>query len=147
MVEEATALAPERTETEPIEGRVDLNDRWIGLKEASRLTGINYDTLQHRIKSGNPKFFKPEEVRPRADGGKGVEVLRSAVLQCIDETNPMGGFAAVHKVHCWNCEEPAEQHIRVDNWCANGCRKCVAEMARRHSGVQVVDQLGGLDAE
>jgi len=85
-------------------------------------------------------------------GGRNLEtapnLMSIATTECINELNPLGGFASNHHRLCAQCDEDAVNHVRVVDvrWCANLCERCSKHMAAKHRAV-VEKGLRGINSE
>lgn len=73
-----------------------------------------------------------------------VARLNARVTVCLHQTNPAGGFEAMHNHLCGyaGCEENVEVHVAVPGsttliFCANVCNACAKKLKNKHDGVVI----------
>ena len=52
-------------------------------------------------------------------------------MNCIQITNPAGGFASQHAAKCNRCERPATAHAYFGFSCENVCQGCADRLGKR----------------
>lgn len=64
---------------------------------------------------------------------------------CLDETNPLGGFVGSHNGRCArgitseDIHLAPTHHVRCDGWCGKVCNQCAREMSKRGAVVRELE--------